>query len=226
MTDAFAAKLAGVRHELLLACRRAQRDPGEVRLLVVSKTQSLERIAEVLTCGVDELGENRVQELSDKAHAFATEPARWHLIGSLQTNKVKELLRVRSLSLVHSLDREKLADALQKELAEQVRVLDVLVQVHATGEATKHGIRPEAASALVEHVRQRCPNLALRGLMAMGPLVGDPEPVFARVAALRQELRARHGLPLDTLSMGMSNDYPLAIAYGSTLIRVGSALFG
>lgn len=222
----FAERLAQVRHEILLACRKAQRDPGEVGLLVVSKTQSLERIAEAIACGIVEFGENRVQELSDKAPLLATEPVRWHLIGSLQTNKVKELLRVPSLALLHSLDREKLADTLQKELAAQARVLDVLVQVHATGEATKHGVLPEAAGALVAHVRARCPNLAVRGLMAMGPLAGDPDPVFARVAALRAELSQRHGMPFPVLSMGMSGDFATAITHGATLIRVGSALFG
>jgi pyridoxal phosphate enzyme (YggS family) len=220
-----AASLARVRGEILRVCAQAGRDPGSVRLLPVSKGRSLELVREALDCGVLELGENRVQELAEKAEELAAQPVRWHLIGSLQTNKVKQLLRVPSLAFVHSLDRIKLADALQAELAAQSRVLDVLVQVHATGEATKHGIVPEAAAGLVAHVTGSCPNLALRGLMAMGPLEGDPLPVFGRVARLCEEMRQRHGLPLPVLSMGMSGDLAAAIECGATLVRVGRAVF-
>ena len=220
-----AENLARVRTEILRACRAAGRDPGEVKLLPVSKLRSLEQVQELLECGVLELGENRVQELVGRAEHFATEPVRWHLIGSLQSNKVRDLLAVESLALVHSLDRAKLADVLQSELAARGRVLDVLVQVHATGEATKHGVLPEDAAALVAHVRSKCPNLAIAGLMAMGPLGGDPSPVFSVVARLRERLRDRHGLALPVLSMGMSGDFPAAIAHGATLVRVGSALF-
>jgi pyridoxal phosphate enzyme (YggS family) len=148
------------------------------------------------------------------------------VIGSLQTNKVRDLLAVPGLALVHSLDRSKLADELQRECARQGRTLDVLLQVHATDEPTKHGCAPADAQALVEHVRLHCPALTVVGLMAMGPLVGDPAPTFAVVAALRDRLRAATGLPLPILSLGMSGDLEPAVAAGSTMVRVGTAVFG
>ncbi len=224
--SALAANVARVHARILAACRAAGRSPAEVRLLPVTKTQPLELLHEALGLGLGEFGENRVQELADKAAALQSEPVRWHLIGSLQTNKVKELLRVPALALVHSLDRTKLADALQHELAGQQRVQDVLVQVHATGEASKHGAVPEQVPGLLAHVQSQCPNLCVRGLMALGPLAADPVPVFARVSRLRRELEQQLGRALPILSMGMSGDLEAAIAHGSTLVRIGSGVFG
>ena len=217
--------IARVRAEILRACHAAGRDPGEVRLLPVSKGRSLAEVAEALACGVVELGENRVQELAEKAEAFLGDQVRWHLIGTLQTNKVRQLARIERLVLVHSLDRPALADALQRELAARSRVLDVLLQVRATAEPTKHGVLPEQAGALLAHVTRSCPSLRLRGLMAMGPLEGDPGPAFAAVARLRAELEQAHSHALPLLSLGMSGDLAAAIAHGSTLVRVGTAIF-
>ena len=149
------------------------------------------------------------------------------MIGSLQTNKVRELLAVRGLALLHSLDRVGLADALQRELARDPgRELATLLQVNATGEASKHGCEPDAAAALLEHIAAACPGIRVRGLMAMGPLAGDPAPVFAAVAALRQRLSDRFALPLPVLSLGMTGDLEAAVAAGSTLVRIGTAVFG
>lgn len=224
--SALAENLARIHSRILAACRAAGRSPADVRLLPVTKTQPLGLLHEALVLGLGEFGENRVQELADKAAALQSEPVRWHLIGSLQTNKVKELLRVPALALVHSLDRNKLADVLQRELAAQQRVLDVLVQVHATGEVSKHGVGPEQVLDLLTHVQSQCPNLCVRGLMALGPLASDPVPVFTRVASLRRELEQQSGRPLPILSMGMSGDLEAAIAHGSTLVRIGSGVFG
>lgn len=196
-------------------------------LLAVSKTHPASAVREAHAAGQRAFGENRVQELVAKACDLADLPdLEWHLIGSLQTNKVRDLLAVPGLALVHSLDRERLAGVLEAELARHDRSLPVLLQVHATGESTKHGCRPEAAPALLDHVRRHCPHLEVRGLMAMGPLRGDPDPVFAAVAALRDRLRASSGLALPILSLGMSGDLEAAVAAGSTLVRVGSAVFG
>jgi pyridoxal phosphate enzyme (YggS family) len=148
------------------------------------------------------------------------------MIGSVQTNKVRDLLQVPGLTLLHSLDRERLADELQRGLAPGGRRLDVLLQIHATDEPTKHGCDPAAAPELLQHVLSGCPMLSVRGLMAMGPLEGDAAPTFARVAALRDELRQHSGLPLPVLSLGMSGDLAAAIAAGSTLVRIGTAVFG
>ncbi|HLQ37583.1 MAG TPA: YggS family pyridoxal phosphate-dependent enzyme [Planctomycetota bacterium] len=222
-----AHNLAAVRARLLQLCRSNGRDPDTVALLAVSKTQPAATVRAAHAAGQRRFGENRVQELVAKASELRElADLRWQLIGSLQTNKVKDLLAVPGLELLHSLDRAKLADELQKECARGGRSLDVLLQIDATGEASKHGVPPAAAAALLAHVRSRCPSLRVQGLMAMGPLAGDPAPVFAAVARLREHLRQVSGLPLPVLSLGMSGDLPQAIAAGSTLVRVGTAVFG
>jgi pyridoxal phosphate enzyme (YggS family) len=220
-------RLAGVRASIRAACERAGRGPAEVVLLAVSKQQPSDTVRAAHAAGQREFGENRVQELTAKAADLADLPdLQWHMIGSLQTNKVRELLRVPGLRMLHSLDRSRLADELQRELSRLARQLEVLLEVHATDEASKHGCRPEDAPALVAHVQANCPALALRGLMGMGPLDGDPAPAFARVADLREELRQRFGLPLPVLSLGMSGDLEAAIGAGSTMVRIGTAVFG
>jgi PLP dependent protein len=225
--DALAAAFAAARARITAAAARAGRDPGEVALLAVSKGRDERAIRDAHALGQRAFGENRVQELAAKAQALAElEGVAWHFIGSLQSNKVRALLRVPRLALLHSLDRTSLADELQRELDKQSRALDVLLQIDATGDADKHGCAPADAEALLAHVQQSCPRLAVRGVMAMGPLAGDPAPVFAEVAAARDRLRRSSGLALDVLSLGMSGDLDVAIAAGSTLVRVGSALFG
>ena len=225
--SAIADNFAAVRAQIAAACEAAGRAPEEVALLAVSKRHPASAVTEAMAAGQRRFGENRVQELSAKAAELgAAEGLGWHLIGSLQTNKVRELLRVPGLELVHSCDRAKLADALHRELAPSGRTLDVLLQVNATGEDQKHGCGVAEAPALLEHVQERCGALQVRGLMAMGPLEGPARPVFDQVATLRDELCARSGLPLETLSLGMSGDLEDAIAAGSTMVRVGTALFG
>jgi pyridoxal phosphate enzyme (YggS family) len=218
-----AAGLAAVRARIAAAAAAAGRDPATIELLAVSKTHPAGAVRAAFAAGQRSFGENRVQELAAKAAELRELPLAWHLVGSLQTNKVAALLRVPGLALIHSLDRPKLADLLQQHAAAPI---SVLLQVDATGEATKHGCPPEAAPALVEHLRRACPHLLLRGVMAIGPLHRDPAPVFARVARLRDELRERSGLPLPILSLGMSSDLEAAVAAGSTLVRVGTAVFG
>jgi len=224
---AVAAGLAAVRQQIDAAARQAGRDPAEIELLAVSKTHSADAVRAAFAAGQRDFGENRVQELSAKAGALTSVAGlRWHMIGSLQTNKVRELLAVPGLALLHSLDRPRLADELQRELSRTLRTLDVLLQVHATDEPDKHGCPMDEAAALLEHVRSRCPALAVRGVMAMGPLHGDAMSVFLRVAELTAALRREHALPLPVLSLGMSGDLAAAIAAGSTLVRIGTAVFG
>ena len=222
-----AANLAAVRTRLAAACRAAQREADAVQLLAVSKTHPAAAVRAAHAAGQRLFGENRVQELVAKARELGDlTDLRWHLIGSLQTNKVRDLLRVPGLAMVHSLDRVALADELQRALAPAGRRLEVLLQIHATDETTKHGCPPAAAAELLAHVLGRCPALAVCGVMAMGPLVGDALPVFRAVVALRDRLRAQFALPLATLSLGMSSDAEAAIAAGSTLVRLGTAVFG
>lgn len=224
--NGFAERREAVRARIARACAACGRDPAEVELLAVSKTRPADRVREALGAGQVVFGENRVQELVPKAEELAATPARWHLIGSLQTNKVRAVCGVPSLAVVHSVDRPKLAAKLAEVCADLGRSLDVLIQVNATGEDQKHGVQPSDAAVLARAILAAAPALRLVGLMAMGPLDGDPTPVFAAVARLRTALRDTLGIPLPVLSLGMSDDLEQGVAAGSTLVRVGTALFG
>ena len=220
-------RLAVVRARIDAAVVAAGRSHGAVELLAVSKFHPASSVRAAHEAGQRAFGENRVQELSLKAFDVADLAGiEWHMIGSLQTNKAKDLLDVPGLAMLHSLDRAKLADELQKELHKRGTKLRALIQVHATGEETKHGCLPEDVRALLAHVRSKCPSIAIEGLMAMGPLEGDPAPTFALVHALLCDLRAETGLALPVLSMGMSGDLETAVLRGSTIVRVGTDIFG
>lgn len=224
--DGVGTRLAAVRQRIAAACRACGRDPAAVELLAVSKTFPAAAVRAAAAAGQTAFGENRVQELVAKARQLADVPSlRWHLIGSLQTNKVRDLLQLPGLALVHSVDRERLGDVLQAECERADRELDVLLQVNATGEEQKHGTAPAAAEALARHVAG-LPRLRLRGVMAMGPLRGDPQPVFVRVASLWRQLADCLGQPLPVLSLGMTGDLEAAVSAGSTLLRIGTAVFG
>jgi len=222
-----ADQLGEVRAQIAAAASRCGRSGASVALLAVSKTHPAAAVRAAHAAGQRAFGENRVQELAAKASELTDLPdVRWHLIGSLQTNKVRELLAVPNLELVHSLDRVSLADELQRQLARTGRRLGVLLQANVTGEASKHGVAPAEAMTLLDKVLRNAPLLAVHGVMAMGPLDGDPVPAFTAAAALRDRLRATSGLPLPVLSLGMSGDLDAAIAAGSTLVRIGTAVFG
>lgn len=226
MTD-IAANFAEVQQRIAAGCVAAGRSLDSVTLLAVSKYSPADAVRTALATGHLAFGESRVQDLIGKANELQAESKlQWHLIGSLQTNKVRDLLQVPNLTLVHSVDRNKLADQLQRELVVAGKKLNVLLQVNATGEESKHGCRPETLSELLDHVQTNCTALQVQGLMAMGPLHGTARPVFDRVVALRDNQRQRSGLALDTLSIGMSGDLEDAIAAGSTMVRVGTSLFG
>lgn len=222
-----ADNFAQVRERIAFACAAVGRDVGDVELLAVSKYKPADAIREALAAGQVAFGENRVQELVAKADELQAETAlQWHLIGSIQTNKVRDIVRVPNLALVHSVDRVKLANGLHRELIANDRQLNVLLQVNATDEEQKHGCLPGEVRALLDHIQADCSALKVCGLMAMGPLQGEARSVFDRVVALRDDLRQASGLTLDTLSLGMSGDLEPAIAAGSTMVRVGTALFG
>lgn len=220
-----AARLAAVHERIAAACGATGRDPASVELLAVSKTRPAADVRAALAAGQTAFGENRIQELVAKAEELAGTGARWHQIGPVQTNKARALCGVADLELIHSLDRPKLVAKLAELADELGRSLAVLIQVHATDEETKHGARPEDVTALAREV-VASGSLELRGLMAMGPREGDPAPVFASVAALRDRLRDALGLPLPVLSMGMTGDLEAAVTAGSTLVRVGTGVFG
>lgn len=212
-----------VLERIAQAAYRAGRRPEEVTLLVVSKGQSLEAIRSVYNKGHRLFGENRVQELlAKKPHL--PQDIQWHLIGHLQTNKVKAILP--HIVLLHSLDRESLLAEITKRAETPV---PCLIEVKVAQEPTKHGIVPAALDAFVEKVLET-PKVQLRGLMGMASLTTDSEQVrreFRQLYKLFVKLRERYPhATIDTLSMGMSGDFEIAVEEGSTLVRVGSAIFG
>ncbi|MBN8881664.1 hypothetical protein EDD28_1354 [Salana multivorans] len=226
--DTVADRLAVVRRRITRASRAAGRDPSEIRMLAVSKTVPAEVVESALDLGCRDLGESRAQELTVKAEALAERGPRWVFIGPVQTNKAREVARY--AHEVQSLDRVELADALQRRLDQAGRILDVLVQVNTSAEASKSGVAPDAALDLVREVARR-DRLRVRGLMTIGTRGGDEAETrrcFRELVRVRELVRDAviDGVVLDELSMGMSGDLELAIAEGSTTVRVGSALFG
>jgi pyridoxal phosphate enzyme (YggS family) len=220
-----AHNLVEVKKTISDAAQRAGRDPGEVRLVAVSKTVDLDRIRAAIDAGQDLFGENYLQEAKAKIDALGRQVG-WHLVGHLQSNKAKGAVEL--FDLIHAVDRLKLASALDAAAARLGKVQDVLIQVNQAGEATKSGVAPEAAPELLKEVA-RFPHLRVLGLMTMPPWFSDPEaarPYFQALRELRDRLQELAGLPLAELSMGMSDDFPVAVEEGATLVRVGTAIFG
>lgn len=225
-----AQRLADLRSRAANAATRVGRDPGEVRILAVTKTVSPERIREALAAGQTLFGENYVQEAKAKREAFGSEAGfELHFIGALQRNKAKDAVRL--FSMVHTVDRVELADALEKACAHEDQSLDVLMQVNISDEATKSGVEPARAAELASEILARG-RLRLRGLMCIGSYFEESESEelrrseFRKIRALRDELASALKCELPELSMGMSHDFELAIEEGATIVRVGTALFG
>ncbi len=219
--------LRQVRERVSLAAVRSGRNPAGITLIAVTKTVDVERIQAVVREGVLDLGENRVQEAKAKVGCVPG-LVRWHLIGSLQTNKAK--LAVEMFDLIHSLDRPALAEVLAERASEAGRVVRSLVQVNVSGEASKHGLAPGEVPEFIRWA-SRLKGLSLEGLMTMAPLTGDPEearPYFRGLRELRDRISALNvpGVTMRYLSMGMSGDFEVAVEEGANLIRVGSVIFG
>jgi pyridoxal phosphate enzyme (YggS family) len=219
------AALEAVRARIRTACERAGRDPAKVRLVAVSKTVTAERVRALVDCGHGLLGENRVQEAMSKAEAVGA-GATWHLVGHLQRNKARHAVGL--FELIHGVDDERLARELDRRAGAAGLRQQVLVQVNLAGEQTKAGVDPEALPALLETVAAM-PNLDLRGLMTIPPFPERPEDSrhwFVGLRELRERVIDRLGRPLPDLSMGMTDDFEVAIEEGATLVRVGRAIFG
>lgn len=237
-TGPIAERIAAVRDEMTRACQRAGRLPESVTLIAVSKTHPASDVIAVLETGVLHFGENRIEEALDKMPAVVTDkPIYWHMIGHVQSRKVRYLTT--GFTLLHSLDSVKLAERLSHFLTEQNAELDVLLEINISGEETKegwhaYGWRENASrrTALWDDIGQvlALPGIRVRGLMTMAPIVDDPEqarPVFGGLRDLRETLAV--DFPQGTwseLSMGMTDDYPVAIEEGATMVRVGRAIFG
>lgn len=218
-------RLAQIRLRMALACQAAKRAPESVTLVTVSKTQSAAAVMEALAAGQRDFGENYVQEALTKQVQVGRESAIWHFIGPIQSNKTRDLAE--NFDWVHGLDRLKIAQRLSQQRPESLPPLNVCVQVNISGEASKSGMAPAEVAELCRQLVD-LPRLRLRGLMAIpAPVAGaaDSRTPFRRMRELHGALQAL-GLPLDTLSMGMSDDFEAAIAEGATLVRIGSAIFG
>jgi pyridoxal phosphate enzyme (YggS family) len=237
-----AEKLADVKDRIAQACAAAKRDPAEVTLVAVTKTAAPEQVRELLQLGVGDLGESRVQQLTQRAmqltefHArrvqhgdVAVAPKlRWHMIGHLQRNKVKPLLPV--VSVIHSIDSLRLAEDLDVQCAKIEKRQPVLLQVNASEEPQKYGVAVGAAVHLAEQI-DSMPSLQMLGLMTMAPLGAKESEIrhcFARTREIFEEMKWQKigGTNLKHLSMGMSEDFEAAIAEGATMVRIGTLLFG
>ncbi|MDH7485453.1 MAG: YggS family pyridoxal phosphate-dependent enzyme [Anaerolineae bacterium] len=220
------ANLQSVRERIAAAAGRAGRDAAEIMLVAVTKTQPVEVIRAAYELGLRDFGENRVEEAESKFHRLP-EDIRWHMVGHVQSRKAAQA--VRPYVLVHSVDSLKLARRLDRFAAEAGRRLPILLEVNVSGEASKYGLRPEEVAATVEAMRGFA-HLQLQGLMTMAPIVPDPEdarPVFAALRELRGRLAVRFpDLDRQHLSMGMSDDFEVAVEEGATILRIGRAIFG
>jgi pyridoxal phosphate enzyme (YggS family) len=222
--DDFSNRLERVQEQIATAAQRAGRDPAEIELIAVSKTQTVENIREAMRASLHVFGENKVQEAARKIAEL--ERGVWHLIGHLQTNKAK--LAVPLFDSIDSVDRLDLAREIDQRAEPLGKTQNVLLQVNVAGESSKFGCTPEATRELAEAING-LPRLCLRGLMTIAPYAEEPEesrPHFAALRELRDTLERESGLQLPVLSMGMSGDFTVAIEEGATSVRVGTALFG
>lgn len=214
-----------VMGRIAAACARTGRDPGSVTLVAVTKTHPPETADALARLGQLDVGENKVQEAKAKV-PLCNGRLRWHGIGHLQTNKVRDAVRL--FCMIHSVDSVRVAEEIEKQCVAQDKRMPVLLEVNVSGEGSKFGLEPGALAETAVAVN-RLPHLELRGLMTMPPYSEDPgaaRPFFRRLAALRREVETRLGAPLADLSMGMSGDFEVAIEEGATLVRVGTALLG
>ena len=222
--SAIKENLLGVMERIEKAARKVGRDPNEIKLVAVSKTVEAARIKEAIEAGASILGENYVQEAQKKIEEIG-HPVSWHFIGHLQSNKAKYAIRL--FDMVHSLDSIPLAEELNRRAEQADRVINVMVEVNLSKEATKFGTDEEAVLNLAKRIHH-LNHLSLEGLMTMPPYFDSPEMSRPYYTALRElkERMVKEGIPMKELSMGMSGDFEAAIQEGATLVRVGTSIFG
>jgi len=224
MPKTIAGNIEEIRERIAHAAASVSRPPDGVTLVAVAKFRSPEQIAEAVEAGVKIFGENRVQEAKSKYHLLP-EDLTWHMVGHLQTNKAKDAVAI--FDCIHSLDSIRIADEVEKRCAAAQKTMDVMLEVNISGEEAKFGLEPEEVESVVRHVLT-LPHLRLKGLMTMAPFVDDPEtvrPVFRGLRELRDRLNDSGLCHLNDLSMGMTQDYEVAIQEGATMVRIGSAIF-
>ncbi len=219
--------LIAIKENIDRVAKASGRGAGEVLLCTVTKTRTAEKINEAIRSGVTDIGENKVQEILDK-YDFV-EPCRWHLIGHLQTNKVKYI--VDKVFMIHSVDSFRLAEEINRRCIKTGNTMNILIQVNSAMEDTKFGIPADETEGLIKEILEKCPKVIVKGLMVIAPFSDEPEDV-RKYFREGKELYDNYGkikhnnLDFQFLSMGMSNDYEVAIEEGSNIVRIGTAIFG
>ncbi|HRW33829.1 MAG TPA: YggS family pyridoxal phosphate-dependent enzyme [Thermotogota bacterium] len=213
-----------LKEKIKKICQACGRNVDEIKLVAVSKTFPIEAIEEVIETGQMAFGENKAQEIRDKMESAASKEIEWHFIGPLQKNKVKYIAG--KTALIHSVEDEKVAFEIDKRAAGEGKVQDILIEVNISGEKTKHGLDTHQAQTLIQNL-QTFQNIRVIGLMTMAPFTDDEQVIretFKGLRLLRDRLQLKFPL-IQELSMGMTNDYSIAIEEGATLLRIGSAIF-
>ena len=214
-----------INARILRVCSKIKRNPEEISIVVASKGRSTQEIKEVILAGITDIGENRVQETLFKYQELSV--VKWHMVGHLQTNKVKEAVKI--FDLIQSVDSLRLAAEIDKQAAKINKIQDVLIEIKTSTEATKFGLKPDEVIEVIKEI-SRLKNINIKGLMTIAPLVDNPEkarPYFRMLRELRDELTRDSVLstPYSVLSMGMSDDFEAAIEEGSNMVRLGRAIF-
>lgn len=216
-----------IKQRIREACIKAGRNPDEVTIVAVTKTVPVDKIKEAINSGIVDIGENRVQELLEKRNSI--DNIRWHFVGHLQTNKVKYIIDF--IHLIHSVDSLKLALEIDKRARKINKVVDILIEVNTSGEKTKYGAKPDEVVELVRQISESCEFVRIKGLMTVAAFLPNPEdirPMFRLLRELRDEIAKFNfkNVEMRHLSMGMSNDFEVAVEEGATLVRIGTAIFG
>lgn len=219
--------IAFVENEIQAACQRSGRDRKDVTLIAVSKTKPVEMLNEAYDLGVRVFGENKVQELADKYEVMPKD-IHWHMIGHLQRNKVKYIID--KVDLIHSVDSIRLAETIEKEAAKHNITANILIEVNVAKEESKFGLMPEEVEEFINKIADYS-HIHVKGLMTIAPFVDDPEenrPIFACLRKLSVDIAKKNvdNITMSILSMGMTNDYQVAIEEGATMVRVGTGIFG
>jgi len=219
--------IAYIQERKAKAAAKCGRNPDDVLLIAVTKLHGPDEMNEAIDAGITDIGENKVQEIMDKYDRV--KPVRWHLIGHLQTNKVKYIID--KVCMIHSVDSLKLAKEIDKRAAQHGLVMDILVQVNSAEEESKFGITTAETDGLIEDIAEQCPNIRIKGLMCIAPFEENPEDVRAYFAEVKKIYDKyvnvkKERLDFQYLSMGMTHDFEVAVEEGSNMIRVGTAIFG
>jgi len=216
-----------INKKIKKAALKVNRNPEEIKLVAVTKTATTEQIEEAINAGVKIIGENRVQDAKKKYHIF-TADVEWHLIGHLQTNKAKYAVEI--FNCIHSVDSIKLTQEINKRSLQFGKIMDVLVEVNISGEETKYGIKSEEVETFLKEISE-FPRIRIRGLMTVAPIVEDKEkvrPYFRKLRELSEKIKSKNieNIKMDYLSMGMTEDFEIAIEEGANMVRIGRGIFG